>query len=53
MRLIQNGHNFAENIFALIFSNENCSYFTEDFPRLSNWQQVSIGSDNVLAPNKR
>ena len=27
--------------------------FTEDYPQGSNWQQLSIRSDNGLAPNRR
>ena len=53
----QNCRHFTEHIFKFIFLTENgcisIEIFTVICSWLSNWQQVSIGSDNSLAPNRQ
>ena len=53
----QNGHHFADDMFKRIFSEWkelNFKYnFTEICSLGPNWQYVSIGSDNGLAPKRR
>ena len=46
----------ADDIFKRIFLNENVRIFISNFTEIcswgSNWQLVSIGSGNGLAPNR-
>ena len=52
----QNGRHFTEDIFKHIFMNEKNLYFDSNFTGVSckgfNWQEVSIGPGNGLAPNR-
>ena len=58
LRQRQYGFHFAEDIFKCILLYENCCmYFGSNFPEIcslgTNWQYVSIGSGNGLAPVRR
>ena len=51
LRLRQNGHHFEDNIYSII-KNVLFQFKFHWNSLWSNWQYGSIGSDNVLAPNR-
>ena len=49
LRLRQNGHHFAENIFKCILLNENVVIFTESHSQLINhWFRLWLGTKHVI-----
>ena len=51
LRLRENGHHLADDIFKCIFRNLDYN-ITEVCSQGTNWQYVSIGLDDGLAPNR-